>query len=186
MRGLRCRGPAPLGEGGQTLIMLTVWLVVLLLVAGLVLDLCRMQVLRHELRSACEAGALAAALCAERQEEGHWDPVYEWVPDPETGEPKRVKVGEEWVVDREWAEITDPARAREEGHRVAMANALGLFPYARVERLDVEGLSGENPEVSVSITARCATLLLGPVLGGFKDVTVRVSASSKAALAGRR
>ena len=186
MGGFRGRGPAPLGEKGQTLIVLAVWLVVLLLVAGLVLDMARVQVLRHELRNACEAGALATALCAERREEGHWEPIYEWVPDPETGEPKRVKVGEEWVVDREWAEITDPDRARDEGYRAAMVNALNLFPYARVERLDLEGLSGENPEVSVSITARCATLLLGPVLGGARDVVVRVSASSKAALAGRR
>jgi len=186
VRGIYRRGSAPLGEEGQTLIVVMAWLVLIMLVMGLVLDMGRLQVMRHELRSACEAGALAATLCAERQEEGHMKPVYEWVPDPATGGLKRVKVGEEWVVDREWAEILKPSRAREEACRAAQRNALELFPYAQVEEVEVSGLSGENPEVRVGLRARCATFLVGPLLGRGPDLEVRVSASSQAVVSEKK
>lgn len=176
-------------ERGQTLVIVSAWLVVCLLVAAVVLDLARLQVVRMRLQQAAEAGSLAAVAHAERQEEGHWEPIYEWVPDSETGELKRVRVGEEWVVDREWAEISDRSAARREAEYAVDMNVLPMFPLAVVKDCRVAirqvdaGTDKERPEAEVTVLADCATFLIGPMLGGDRWIPVKVSASSEAKLA---
>lgn len=183
-----CRGRLS-SEYGQTLVIVSVWLVVCLLVAALVLDLARLQVVRMRLQQAAEAGSLAAVAHAERQEEGHWKDVWGWVWDPDLGEWVYAVVGKEWVVDREWAEILDHSVARREAEYAVDVNVLPMFPLAVVRSCDVAirqvdaGTKNERSQVDVTLLADCATFLIGPVLGGDRWIPVKVSASSQAKLA---
>lgn len=190
-------------ERGQTLVIVSAWLVVCLLVAALVLDLARLQVVRMRLQQAAEAGSLAAVAHAERQEEGHYEDVYGWVWEIvdwiwEDGKWVPVYdwvwevVGQEWVIDREWAEILDRSAARQEARYAVDVNVLPMFPQAVVKDCRVAirqvdaGTDKERPEAEVTVLADCATFLIGPMLGGDRWIPVTVSASSQAKLVDRR